>query len=86
MIAAAITLSTIDDVYPVDPPDNSEAAADRNAYRGVAGWLVAIGSLCMVVEVIMAIIRALYFAQIIPVGFVTFEALVRFSNQLYLAI
>ena len=53
MIAAAITLTTITDVYPVDPPDNSESAADRDAYRGVAGWMVAIGAFGVVAQTII---------------------------------
>ena len=80
MIAAAITLTTINDVYFVDPPDNSEAAADRNSYRGLAGWMVAISVFCVVVQIFMTIIRALYFGQIMTVGFVTFEAMVRFNH------
>ena len=79
MIAAAITLTTITDVYPVDLPDNSESAEDRNAYRGVAGWMVAIGAFGVVAQTIMTIIRALYFGQIMTIGFVTFEAMVRFT-------
>ena len=76
MVSAAITLTTIEDRFPDDLPDDSDAAVDRDAYRGAAGWLVFIAGACIIFQGIMIILRGLYFGGVLQSGFVAFAVVV----------
>lgn len=79
-IASAIALKTIDDLYSGDLDEESED--DRDTYRGVAAWLLAISALVIITQVIMVIIRALYVAEVVTVHFAVFGILVSFNANI----
>ena len=76
MVSAAITLSTINDVFPDTLPDDSDPAVDREAYRGVAGYVVFIAGGCIIFQAIMILLRALYFGGVMTSGFVAYAIVV----------
>ena len=78
MIASAITISTLDDIFG-DNDDDRTISDEEARYRGVAGWLTFVGVVAMVFEVIMVIFRALYFGEVMSAGFVGLGAVVSFN-------
>lgn len=66
MITSAVVLAAND----------SEAAKHRDAYRATAGPLLFVGIVGMVIQVIMAIVRALYYTETISAYFLLFGILV----------
>ena len=82
LVSAAIALSTINEIAIFDDdvvdnlPDDSEIRTDREAYRGVAGYLIFIAAAAILFHAIMIILRALYFGGILEAGFVAFAIVV----------
>ena len=74
VIASAITLKVIDDLYSGDLDEETEE--DRDTYRGVAAWLLAISIIIMIYQIIMLIIRILYIAKVIEANFIVFGIIV----------
>ena len=78
MIASAIALDTIDDLYSGDDLDD-HSEEDRDNYRGVAAFLLAISVMVIVVQLILLIIRLLFFAEIITSHFAVYGIVVGYS-------
>lgn len=78
MISGAITISTIEnsEVFPDDLPDDSEAATDRNSYRGAAGWVIFVALVVIITQIIMVIFGGLFFGGIIKNNFAAFAIVV----------
>ena len=74
VIASAIALKVIDDLYSGDLDEETEE--DRDTYRGVATWLLAISVIIMIYQIIMLIIRILYIAKVIEANFIVFGIIV----------
>lgn len=79
MIASAVTLSTINDLFE-DP--EGEAADDEEQYRGVAGWLLFVGIAGLITQVIVIILRGLYYGEIIKAQFVAFAIVVSLIHSI----
>lgn len=65
LIVSVITLSTIDDIYSDDLPDDSEGAENRDKYRYLAKCLARLSTTGIIVHVIMVIVGVLYHDGII---------------------
>ena len=78
LIASAVALSNINELYE-DVPDDSDAADDRDQYRDVAGWLLFVAIVGMVVQIVMVIVRALYYGEVITNQFVAFGIIVSYN-------
>ena len=74
MIASAVTLSTIDDVF-LDYYSGS-VGEDRDRYRGVAGWILFVSITGIISQVIMLIICLCYHLQCLKHQFLTFTIIV----------
>ena len=71
LVASAVAISNINDIFE-GAPDGSDAADDRDKYRGVAGWLLFVGIAGLITQVAMAIIRGLYYGEIVTSQFIIF--------------
>ena len=92
LVASAVTLSTIgewnfisDDIpddIPVDDiiPDDSSARKDRDRYRSVAVGILSVSIAGIISQVIMLIIHALYYFEIIKCRFCIFTVIVSYNN------
>ena len=81
MIASAITISTLNDLFGDADDRSSDTISDDEArYRGVAGWLVFIAVVGLIFEIIMVIFRGLYFGEVMTAGFVGLGAVVSFTS------
>ena len=73
-----MAFSTINDIGFLDnAPDDSEEAEDRDRYRAVAWWLLAVAFVGVITQIVLLIFRALFFKKIIS-QFVVFGILVSF--------
>ena len=79
LVASAITISTLDDVFDDVFEDIYSGYLERR-YRGVAGWLVFLGVAGIIIEIVMVIFRGLYFGQFISERFVVFGIVVSFNT------
>lgn len=80
LIASAVALASIDDLYSDDIDEDSTAADDRDRYRAVAGWLLFVGIAGIITQGVMVIVRGLYYAEIVKSLFMTFVAIVSLCN------
>ena len=71
LVASGVAISNANDYFK-DVPDDSDAADDRDKYIDVAGWLVFVGIAGLITQVIMAIIRGLYYGEVITSHFLIF--------------
>ena len=71
LIASAVAISNINNVFE-DVDEDSDAADDRDKYRDVAGWLLFVGIAGLITQIIMAIIRGLYYGEVITSHFLIF--------------
>ena len=78
MIASAVALSSIEDLYPDDIDEDSSAAEDRDRYRGVAGWLLFVGIAGIITQSVMVVVRGLYYTEIVKSQFMIFAVMVSF--------
>ena len=76
LVAAALTISTLDDIVG----DSDSTTDEEQRYRGVGGWLVFLGVAGLVVEIVMVIVRGLYYGQVISEGFVAYGIVVSFNT------
>ena len=78
LIASAVALSNIDEFFEY-VPDDTDAADDRDQYRGVAGWLLFVAIAGIVVQAVMTIVRAFYYGEVITSHFAVFGIVVSFN-------
>ena len=78
LIASAVALNTIGDIFRDDTDDDSEVGQDRDQYRGVAGWLLFVAIAGIAVQVVMFIVRLLYYIEVISTQFMMFGIAVSF--------
>ena len=71
-----MALSTTEDIYPDELPEDSHFKDDRETYDGVAGWLLFVSVIGIAVQSIMVMVRVFYFAEIIKINFLVFAVLV----------
>ena len=71
-----MALSTTDDIYPDELPENSHFKDDRERYDGVASWLLFVSIIGIAVQSIMAMVRGRYFSDVIKSSFLVFSVLV----------
>ena len=83
MIAASRVIAIINDIYPGNLPDDSEAAKDRDTYRNTAMWLIIISDFCLAFQIIVNILRGLYFGEILTDRFIVFAIVVSFNITTY---
>ena len=76
LITSGVALIAIDDIYPDELPEGSQFKDDKETYEGVVRWLLFAGIGGIIFQSIMAIIRGLYFAEIIKSNFHVFTVLV----------
>ena len=74
MIDSAITLSTIDDVFP--DYYSGSVGEDRDRYRGVAGWVLFVSIAGIMSQVMMLIIHLFCHFQCSKHQFLTFIIIV----------
>ena len=79
LVASGVAISNINDLFE-DAPSGSPAADDSDQYRGVAGWLLFVGIAGLVTQIIMAIIRGLYYGEAIASQFAIFGITVSIFN------
>ena len=82
MIACAITLSTVDDIY--GGSTDTAQSADEGRYRGAAGWLLFVAIMGLITHVIFMIVSGLYSAEVIKDNFAIYGVAVSFSCTLIL--
>ena len=83
LIASGVAIANINDVFK-NAQDDSDAADDRDKYRDVAGWLLFVGIAGLITEITIAIIRGLYYGEIIKSQFVIFGITV--STNVYVIV
>ena len=71
LVASAIAIADITDLFKNDGEDLT-AADDRDKYRDVAVWLLSVGFVGLTTQIIIAIIRGLYYSEIITSWFAIF--------------
>ena len=71
LIASGAAIYYINDVFE-DVDEDSTLADDRDKYEDVAGWLVFVGIAGLITQIIMAIIRGLYYGEVITSHFLIF--------------
>ena len=71
LIASAIAIADITDLFK-DDGENLTGADDRDKYRDVAVWLLSVGFVGLITQAIIAIIRGLYYGEIITSWFAIF--------------
>ena len=77
MIACAVSLSAIDDAFG-GADDDTDLADDRDRYNGAAGWLLFVAIAGIIIQIIMLIVRALYYGEVITSQFIVFGIVVSF--------
>ena len=78
LIASAITISTLNDLFG-DTDDRTVFSDEEAQYRGVAGWLMFVCMVGLIFQVIMVFFRALYFGEVMSAGFVGLGVVVSFN-------
>ena len=78
LIASAVALNNIDEFFE-DVEDDTDDADNRDQYRGVAGWLLFVAIAGIVVQIVMVIVRALYYGEVITNQFVAFGIIVSYN-------
>ena len=78
LIASAVALNNIDEFFE-DVEDDTDDADNRDQYRGVAGWLLFVAIAGIVVQIVMVIVRALYYVEVITNQFVAFGITVSYN-------
>ena len=77
LVTCTVTLSTITDIrFLNNAADDSENGEDRDRYRAVAWWLLAVAIVGIITQIILLVFRALFFKKIIISHFVIFGILV----------
>ena len=71
LIVSGAAIYYINDVFE-DVDEDSTLADDRDKYEDVAGWLLFVGIAGLITQVIMAIIRGLYYGEVITSHFLIF--------------
>ena len=78
LVASAIAIADITDLFK-DDGENLTGADDRDKYRDVAVWLLSVGFVGLITQAIIAIIRGLYYGEIITSWFAIFGITVSIS-------
>lgn len=82
LVVSGIAVSTIDNLFS-DIDDGTEASEDKTIYKGVAIALLFAASTGIVLQVVIIIIRGLYYVETIKYHFLVFSILVGFNLLLY---
>lgn len=78
LIASAVALSNIDEFFE-DVPEDSDFEDDRDQYRRVAGWMLAVAIAGIIIQAVLTIVRALYYGEAITNHFTVFGIIVSFN-------
>lgn len=79
IIASAVALSTIDDIFTPDPIDQSEDTKHSDKYREIGWMLLGIGIAGAIIQVFMGIIHFYFYKNIvIKEYFIAFASIVSF--------
>ena len=86
LIASAITITSVNDIFDDDIPDDSDVGRDRDRYRAVAGWLLFVCIAGIITQVIFAIVRGLFYGEVIISQFIAFGVVVSLNIYIYIYI
>ena len=82
MIASAVAITAINDIilFDEDIYYDAEAQDHKKRYEEVAWWIIGVGIAAVVLQVVMAISRALYLDGNCVNNFITFAAIVSITT------
>ena len=78
LITSVVALSNIDEFFE-DVEDDTYDSDNRDQYRGVARWLLIVAIAGIVVQIVMVIVRALYYVEVITNHFAIFGITVSYN-------
>ena len=82
LIASVITIKSVIDIFDDDIPDDSDAGQDRDRYQAVAGCLLFVSIAGIITQVIFAIVRGLFYRDVIKSHFIAFGVVVSLIHSL----